>query len=80
MNGNANRVRRDGGAGRGACVVVGEDTLRQGRSWIPEDEETPMSTVGLIFIGFIIGMVSAYVIDYTAELFFRWLERRNRDG
>ena len=61
-------------------MVVGEDTLRQGRSWIPEDEAQEMSTVGLIFIGFIIGMVSAYVIDYTAELFFRWWERRNRDG
>lgn len=39
-----------------------------------------MNTAGLIFIGFIIGMVSAYVIDYTAELFFRWWERRDRDG
>jgi hypothetical protein len=61
-------------------VVVGEDTLRQGRPRIPEDEETPMSTAGLIFIGFIIGMVSAYVIDFTAELFYGWWERRNRDG
>ncbi len=39
-----------------------------------------MNTDILIFVGFIIGMVVAYVIDYTADIFFKWMERRNRNG